>query len=667
MSVERRVSCPGPVHAGPPRASAFGIGLCLLMLAGLSGCAMVTVKSRGSADYIAATRGDVLGTGTLSQSGRETLGVAGLEEKACRGDIPACVDRLDAIAGLDDERRLSAEAELWVAQAQATARADTAVSLDAWLRAARSAYAYLFHTARTPGERAFENRQTQVRDYYNYAVGQVGGTLFQRWRAATASGAPVDALDVGEWTLGMDLGGFRLPGDAHQPEALVAADALHFDGLRSVYRRDGFGAELVAKVSPLAVGDPSGLARLKLGFSEAEAASRDAPDFSEMPYAPVTLLLKFDGDALDQVQDSRSVRVTPYDPYRQMAVTLHGQRVPLAGNFTAPYGLWLAESGFAAQSIRSMLGLERGIDRPHLYLMQPFDPDRRILLMLHGLASSPEAWVNLANEIMGDESLRGHYQIWQVYYPTNAPIPINRARIAALVGQTLVRFDPSGKAPASRHMVLVGHSMGGVIGRLLVSSSGEQVWDNVMANRNLSPERARRVREKLGPLLHFQPLPQVDRAIFLAAPQRGTPMAESRLGRLIGKLVRLPLTLLEGFGDVLQDLAAGGDGEAATGQTAGKVAVPTAIDNLRDSDPFIRATADLPISPRVRYHVIVGKDDALPLADSSDGVVPYRSAHMDGAASEKVVQSWHSVQEKPEAILEIRRILHEQMASEGGD
>jgi hypothetical protein len=96
------------------------------------------------------------------------------------------------------------------------------------------------------------------------------------------------------------------------------------------------------------------------------------------------------------------------------------------------------------------------------------------------------------------------------------------------------------------------------------------------------------------------------------------------------------------------------------------VKVPTAIDNLRDTDPFIRATADLPISPQVRYHVIVGKDDELPLAESSDGVVPYRSAHMEGAESEKVIKSWHSVQEKPEAILEIRRILHEQMASENG-
>ena len=81
--------------------------------------------------------------------------------------------------------------------------------------------------------------------------------------------------------------------------------------------------------------------------------------------------------------------------------------------------------------------------------------------MLHGLASSPEAWVELANEILGDEALRQHYQIWQVYYPTNMPVALNHAMIRRALGETLTHFDPSGQAPASSDLVLVGHSMGG--------------------------------------------------------------------------------------------------------------------------------------------------------------------------------------------------------------
>lgn len=638
------------------------VALAAVLLLALSGCAMVTVQSRGPGDYIAQTRGDVLSTGKLSEAGAETLKVAGIEPKPCQADVAACSVQLDDIAGLDPERRLAAQAELWTGAALALGgKGKTGVALgdaamDAWLEAAQHAYAYLFFTERTPGERAFENRQTQVRDYYNYAVQQVVESLYMRWRQAPDDAE--GAFAVGPWRLSADLSGFRLPGDAGQPEALIPASSLRFDGLRSTYRRDGFGAELVAEVSAETVGDPAGLARLPV----AEGKRRQTPDFSEVPFAPATLLLRFEGQDQAQVLATRNVQLLPYDPYRSDEVVLHGQRVPLAGNFTAAYGLWLARSGFAAQSLRSMLGRDNGIDRPHLYLMQPFDPDRRIILMLHGLASSPEAWVNVANEIAGDEQLRGHYQIWQVYYPTNMPMAWNQAQIRSLLTQALQRFDPSGQAPASRDMVLIGHSMGGVLARLLVSSSGDRLWDSLMADRKLSGERGRRVRERLQPLLHFQPLPEVDRAIFIAAPHRGTSAAGGRLGRLVGRLVRLPVTLLERFGDVLQDLA--GDDDKGRPR---KLLPPNSIDNLRDSDPFIRAAADLPISPGVRYNSIIARrDPKVPLAESDDGLVPYASAHLPGAESEKVVTSWHSVQETPQAILEIRRILHEEMAANAG-
>lgn len=657
------------IPRAPLRGSAALLAAALLGT-WLSGCAMVTVQSRNSGDYIAQTRGDVLSTGALSQSGSETLQVAGLQPKACRKQPLPCVQHLATVAGIGDERRLATQAELWTAHAidlgsrNQAQMSDTAV--EAWLEAARQAYAYLFFTARAPGARAFENRQTQVRDYYNYAVQQVVERLFARAQQAGQI-APTPTA-VGRWQIVIDTSAYRLPGGGNTPRAILAASALRFDGLRSTYRRDGFGAELVAEVDPQVVGDPAGLA-VQQAAAASTAPGRALPTFSEMPYAPATLLLRFEGDSLDAVLRTDLVTVVPYDPYRQNEVVLHGQRVPLAANFTAAYGLWLARSGFAAQSLRSMLGSARGIDRPHLYLMQPYDPNRRVLLMLHGLASSPEAWVNVANEVMGDETLRQHYQIWQVYYPTNAPIAVNRAQIQALVERSLQHFDPAGTAPASHGMVLIGHSMGGVIGRLLVSSSGERLWNSLLQDYRLEGERGARVRATLSPLLHFSPMPQIDRAIFIAAPHRGTPLAEGGLGRFVGSMVRLPIALLDRFGDVLQDLAdSEQNGQGGPPRRKGRLLPPTSIDNLRDTDPFVRATMDLPISPQVRYHTIVGREKPqIPLADSDDGLVPYRSAHLDGAVSELVLTSWHSVQETPQAILEIRRILHAQLQAEAGE
>ncbi len=575
------------MRAAQARRQLAARALLAVGLLAASGCAMVTVQSRAAGDYIATKRGDVLSTGQLSDASQETLRVVAIQRKACEADIPACAAQLRMVQGLDEERRLAALSELWLRAAtlrtpKGTVALDDA-ALQAWLETARYAYAYLFHTERPASARAFEDRQTQVRDYYNYAVQHVVGALFERWRARSASGElrDDDTLAAAGWQVRAQLDSFRLPGGVARPNAMVPATSLRFDGLRSTYRRDGFGAELVAEVSPAQVGDPTAI----MAGAKPGQAVADTAGYSELSYAPTTVLLRFDGDSLAQVLDTRSVVIAPYDPYRDNEVVVHGQRLPLAANFTAAYGLWLARSGFAKQSLRSMLGREHGIEQPHLYLMQPYDPNRRIVLMLHGLASSPEAWVNVANEIMGDEQLRRHYQIWQVYYPTNMPIAWNRAQIETLLQQTLHDFDQQWQAPASRHMVLIGHSMGGVIARLLVSTSGERMWNDLLAGRDLSGERGARIRERLQPLLRFAPLPQVDRAIFIAAPHRGTTFAEGRIGRLVGGLIRLPAALLARFTEVMRDIA----GDHGVPQR-----LPNGIDNLRDTDPFVRVAAELP-------------------------------------------------------------------------
>jgi len=332
--------------------------------------------------------------------------------------------------------------------------------------------------------------------------------------------------------------------------------------------------------------------------------------------------------------------------------------VPLGANFTAAYGVWLARSGFATQSIRSLLGREGGIKTPRVLLMQPYDPDRMTIIMLHGLASSPEAWINVSNEVMGDEDLRSNYQVWEIYYPTNAPIAVNLANIRKALDATFQHFDPGGQARASNNVVLIGHSMGGVIARLLVSSSGDKLWSLMPARANLSKAKQDRLRERLATYLQFTPMPQVTRAVFLASPQRGTPYAQNTIARWMANLIRLPANVLKEVASITDLLK---EGEGGT-----PVRIPNSVDNLSDTDPFIVAAADLPMSPRVRYHTIVGiYTPPGPLADSSDGVVPYKSAHLAGAESELAVPSWHSVQETPAAILELRRILRVHIAATG--
>ncbi|MBB4124980.1 pimeloyl-ACP methyl ester carboxylesterase [Xanthomonas translucens] len=622
--------------------------LLTLLAALLQGCAVVSVSSVSPKEYLAERRGDVLTTGRLSTTAQEVLRVVGIDD--CRERPDACRQALARASGITEEQRLSALSELWLEAALATDKSPAlqnqqASELDAWLEAARHAWAYLFFTERPPGERAFEDRQTQVRDYYNFAVEQTVTGLFNagwRERAAAARAPGASALELGKWQVGSRVEGFNLTQGASLPQELVTASSLRFSGLRNIYRRDGFGAPLVAVLPP--------------------PASDDSIPYVEMRYPSITALLSFEGQTLQQVLRTRRVDIRLYDPYRTQQIDLGGLKAPLTANFTAGYGLWLARSGFATQALRTLFGMSDGIVQPQVQLMQPYDPNRGIVVMLHGLASSPEAWVNVANEVLGDETLRQHYQIWQVYYPTNAPLALNRYAIEQALAQTLARFDPEGSGRASRDMVLVGHSMGGVLARLLVSDSGQSMWRLLPQELQTRMASDPALQRELTTYVEFHPMPQVTRAIFIAGPHRGTPFAEKRLARHVSNLVTLPLAMLDQMSTLTRRLA----GQARTDTGSESLRIPDSIDNLSDQDSFVQAAALLQVSPRVRYHSIVGRErPGDGLAQSSDGVVPYVSAHLEGSLSEKVITSWHSVQETPQAILEVRRILLEHLRTAG--
>lgn len=618
----------------------------------LQGCAGVTVSNLEPQKYLAQRRADVLTDGRLSAATRESLRIIGSDAKPCLADAAACRAQLGTASGLGDERRLSALAELWTFEAlqqdkQRRTGPDNAYAANAaWMEAARHSWAYLFLTGKDPVKRAFEDRQTQVRDYYNFAVQQAITGLFET-RSQFSDGLPGDLAHINgdqlrwrDWTLTVDATDIHQPTQRQLPKQLLAASSLSFSGLRNTYRRDGFGAELVAVFTP--------------------PGSSGERVYEEARFPAITTVLSFDGETPEAVLRSQRATVRLYDPYRRSEISLAGNTVPLAGNFTSGYGLWLARSDFATQALRTLLGREHGITRPRIHLMQPYDPDRRVIVMLHGLASSPEAWINVANEVLGEEALRRNYQIWQVYYPTNAPIALNNRDIRNALLETLQHFDPAGTAAASQHITLVGHSMGGVLARLMVTDTQGKLVDSMASQLKLPASVKEQVQGELVDLLEFSALPQVSNAVFIAAPHRGTDFANHRIARWATNLITLPFSMVEGIANAATRIerALPQDGRAP-------MHIPNSIDNLSDRDPFVRATAQRPIAPSVRFHTIIGNDTpGTPLLQSSDGIVPYSSAHWDGAESKLVIASGHSVQETPPAIIELRRILRGQLTQD---
>jgi pimeloyl-ACP methyl ester carboxylesterase len=625
----------------------------LLVLVLLNGCAVVKVREQRAGEADIARRADVLGSGRLSVDAASILAAAGLDEENCKREPEPCAGQLrQAVA---EEAWLATIAEVRTLRMQAAAKAmQTAPEVAAHeaMDTARWAYAYLFMTARTPEQRAFESRQGRVLRLYNRAVEVTAQSLFEV--ARIRGSAPDQTQQIHNLRLRIALHGLDRKQD-DTPVMLLASDTLGFDNLRAVYGRDGFGSSLVAVFAPLKTATPA-----------PQTTSPDPP-YRDTRYLPVTATLRFEGGTLDQVLATEDVHIDVYNPYRYEQETIAGRSVPLAANFSAAYGVWLARSKLAHLSLSSLLRprQERPFD-PRVYLTQPYDADKRVVILVHGLASSPEAWVNLANELLGDDELRRHYQVWQVFYPTNLGLLSSRASIDQALRATFAHFDPEGDDRASRGAVLVGHSMGGVIARLLVSDSGGQVLERSLQSLPSAQAAALAREPKVRELTVFQPLPEVGRAVFLATPHRGAEVSEGWALRLVRRAIRLPFTVLRDSADLFQRNKIDEQELQRIGFHKGRP--PTGPDDLSPGSLFMRSTVDLPIEAGLPYHSIVGwYDPAIPLAQSSDGLVPYASSHLDGALSEKAIPSGHSVQETPAAILELRRILRLDMAADRGN
>jgi pimeloyl-ACP methyl ester carboxylesterase len=308
----------------------------------------------------------------------------------------------------------------------------------------------------------------------------------------------------------------------------------------------------------------------------------------------------------------------------------------------------LAKSGFAG-----MLRPASMSRKPQIYLLDPYDPKKIPILMVHGLQSTPVAFATLVNALRSDPEIRGNYQIWQFYYASGTPVLANGAELRDSLAETAHKVDPKDRDAATKRIVVLGHSMGGVISHTLVSSSQSRVWASVFrvppAQLKGDPEAVR----ELVHVLYFRRNPRVARVIFMAAPHRGSPMADSFVGMLGNSLTRVPPLPELGLSQLARANPNAMRPEAAAFFEGGRF---SAVRTLSPRSTALIAVSELPIE--VPYHSVIGQLHPGPKERGSDGVVPYWSSHLPGAQSELIVRSGHGVIDNPDAIREVIRILH---------
>jgi pimeloyl-ACP methyl ester carboxylesterase len=308
----------------------------------------------------------------------------------------------------------------------------------------------------------------------------------------------------------------------------------------------------------------------------------------------------------------------------------------------------LAKSGFAG-----MLRPASMSRKPQIYLLDPYDPKKIPILMVHGLQSTPVAFATLVNALRSDPEIRGNYQIWQFYYASGTPVLANGAELRDSLAETAHKVDPKDRDAATKRIVVLGHSMGGVISHTLVSSSQSRVWASVFrvppAQLKGDPEAVR----ELVHVLYFRRNPRVARVVFMAAPHRGSSVADSFVGMLGNLLTRVPPLPERGLSQLARANPNAMRPEAAAFFEGGRF---SAVRTLSPRSTALIAVSELPIE--VPYHSVIGQLHPGPKERGSDGVVPYRSSHLPGAQSELIVRSGHGVIDNPDAIREFIRILH---------
>jgi pimeloyl-ACP methyl ester carboxylesterase len=601
---------------------AFVVGFVLLV----SGCATPIGVVRGTTQEMHyALTANVLSAGEPSTWSRQVLHRTNLTERF-NADPAATLDILHkTLAQLSEDRwqdRLFALAELSFLYAENSA------DRSHYLAAAVYAYAFLMPETDTRLD-PLDPRVRLAADLYNRGITRGLSTPDDKEVVLEARSVP---LPFGELVLTSDPAAYFWSG--YRFKRFIPVGEYVVRGFSNRYRQAGVGAPLAAELEPVDSGPAAEAARKRI---------------TSRTKVPLTAFMRLATPRRGIVDGKLQGKLELYAADQASTVAVGGRDEPLELEPTAALAyqlegapIWDFEiAGFRFADQSKIFG-------DGLAMMHPYRPGRIPVVLVHGTASSPARWAELFNEISHDPVVSGRYQFWLFQYNTGQPILYSAMLLRRALRSVLADIDPSGQDEALRRMVMIGHSQGGLLTKLMAINSGTRFWNNVADKPfdqfEMPPETRQLVRETM----FFEPVPTLRRVVFIATPHRGSYQATDWILDLVRRFITLPATLVSQFQGLSQ------------GQAFAQLGIrqlPTSVDNMSPVHPFVRALNDLPIDPGITAHSIIAVLGDGPVTGKTDGVVAYESAHIEGVASELVVRSDHSTQGHPDTVEEVRRIL----------
>jgi pimeloyl-ACP methyl ester carboxylesterase len=489
------------------------------------------------------------------------------------------------------------------------ARQDPETALSQTLEIAAKAWADL---ARDPAN----ERAVQV---YNYSIGRITSLLQSTGKLPRAGAVSIGAgASAYQLTFASEVRDFADPQTAH----FIPADELAISGkyYTQRIRRDGIGAPVLAELDrPLKNARKQFLIPEKIFYS-------------------LTAVLEFRGS---------EARLAMEDPLTSDRISIAGRSYPLAADLSIGTAALLAKDRPQRLGFIRMIRPAKYANTARLVRLQPYDRNKIPVLVIHGLQDTPATWAPLLNELRREPQINRRYQFWVYNYPSGYPFFYS----AELLREELDRVDKT--YPDHKKIILIGHSMGGLVARLMVTDSNLMFWKAYFGKPPKEVPMDPTPKDFIERLLIFRHRAEVSRVIFISTPHRGSLLASNWIGRTGIALVKLPANLTNAG-----DAAIPFEIKAATGvDKPNRMHFPTSIDTLSPNNRFVRALNHLPIADRIPYHSIIGDRGRRDTPNSSDGVVPYWSSHLDGAQSERIVPSDHGAHQNKEGIEEVHRIL----------
>ncbi len=339
-----------------------------------------------------------------------------------------------------------------------------------------------------------------------------------------------------------------------------------------------------------------------------------------------------------------------YDPLRVRTVKFKKQRIAMATDTSAAL-----EYAMRRVNYNPWAGVVRpgsaDAGQEKLFMVEPYQPGKYPIVFVHGFYSSPKIWAHFANEILARPELRDRIQLMAYRYPTGRPFLESAAILRREILAMKDKYDPRGEDPGISNTMLIGHSMGGLVSKLLVTYSDDRLWYSVakrpLSEINVSDSQRRRLRD----MFYFEPVPFVRRVVFMGTPHGGAQLASQTLGRWGSKHVQLPSAeRIEHHLMIKQN--------PCVFKPELQERIPTSIDLMEPSSCLLKTIRVLTVGPNVQLHNIVGVGLISPISGKGDGVVSLRSAQHHYVSTEKRIHTNHGgLHERDEAMKEIECIL----------